>query len=189
MLTYRLNKNTDLLRLERGAYGTAQASGISGYLRLPLTVAEGPLKTAMWRVLLELTGEVHGMLPFEIASDVVLGRGCDESDAPDLDLTVLDALDLGVSRRHAMLRPTAQHLFLIDLGSTNGTFVNGLHILGKAHPLAKGDHLSLGKLNMSILHLALVPGTEEGLHTADLQPPDEPSGESGDTPPTQPLGS
>jgi hypothetical protein len=39
---------------------------------------------------------------------VVFGRGGDGPDAPDLDMSALGAHNLGVSRRHALLRPTAK---------------------------------------------------------------------------------
>ncbi len=160
METQKLNKDTTFLLLGRRAFGTQQDAGMSGYLRLPHSAAQGEIKGPVWRITLELAGQNRGLLPFEIGGDVVFGRGSDGADAADLDMTVLDAHKLGVSRRHALLRPTAKHLYLIDLDSTNGTFINGLQIKGRAQPLLKGDHISLGKLNMSVFSLELVPPEE-----------------------------
>ena len=50
--------------------------------------------------------------------------------------------DSNVSRRHAELRRTAQGWVLVDLGSTNGTLVNGK--LAKEHTLENGDRMSFG---------------------------------------------
>ena len=50
--------------------------------------------------------------------------------------------DSNVSRRHAELRRDSEGWLLIDLGSTNGTLVNGK--LAREHRLASGDKLSFG---------------------------------------------
>ena len=50
--------------------------------------------------------------------------------------------DSNVSRRHAELRKTTEGWVLIDLGSTNGTLVNGK--LAREHRLSDGDRLSFG---------------------------------------------
>jgi hypothetical protein len=50
--------------------------------------------------------------------------------------------DSNVSRRHAELRRDGEHWVLVDLGSTNGTLVNGK--LAKEHSLSDGDRLSFG---------------------------------------------
>jgi len=50
--------------------------------------------------------------------------------------------DSNVSRRHAELRKDGTKWTLVDLGSTNGTVVNGK--LGKEHSIANGDRISFG---------------------------------------------
>lgn len=50
--------------------------------------------------------------------------------------------DPNVSRRHAELRKDGDRWVLVDLGSTNGTSVNGK--LAKEHVLKDGDRLSFG---------------------------------------------
>jgi pSer/pThr/pTyr-binding forkhead associated (FHA) protein len=54
---------------------------------------------------------------------------------------VLD--DVGISRRHAEIRPGRGGWTIEDLGSTNGVLVNGLEIRG-AQPLHPGDRVELG---------------------------------------------
>lgn len=51
--------------------------------------------------------------------------------------------DPQISRQHARITPQGGLLVLEDLGSTNGTTVNGLQIIG-AHTLAHGDEIGLG---------------------------------------------
>lgn len=50
--------------------------------------------------------------------------------------------DPNVSRRHAQLRQQGGHWVLVDLGSTNGTVVNGK--LAKEHRLKDGDRIAFG---------------------------------------------
>jgi pSer/pThr/pTyr-binding forkhead associated (FHA) protein len=51
--------------------------------------------------------------------------------------------DLDVSSRHAELRAIANRYVLVDLGSTNGTYVNG-QVLDGERPLLDGDVLQFG---------------------------------------------
>lgn len=53
-----------------------------------------------------------------------------------------------VSKRHAILRFTGEHWEVRDLGSRNGTFVNGAHIrAGEDVPLKKGYSIAFGKID------------------------------------------
>jgi len=54
---------------------------------------------------------------------------------------VLD--DSNVSRRHAEVRRQGEEYLLVDLGSTNGSKVNGARV--KQQALADGDEITLGK--------------------------------------------
>ena len=53
---------------------------------------------------------------------------------------VLEAID--VSRRHARIEYADGRFTIIDLGSTNGTFVNGVRV--EHAPLRNGDRVALG---------------------------------------------
>lgn len=59
-----------------------------------------------------------------------------------------------VSTRHAELRQTAEAWRLVDLGSRNGTYVNGRRVQGEA-PLAVGDEVRLGETGPRLLVLAV----------------------------------
>lgn len=58
---------------------------------------------------------------------------------PDCAISVADP---NVSRRHAEIRPSGSGYVVIDLGSTNGTKVNGVTV--KEHRLADGDEVTIG---------------------------------------------
>jgi pSer/pThr/pTyr-binding forkhead associated (FHA) protein len=82
------------------------------------------------------------------ARRTILGRADTTSpNQPDLDLTPYGALEKGVSRIHAAVERSEDTLTLIDMGSSNGTHLNGQR-LGPDQPrvLRDGDEIRLGKL-------------------------------------------
>lgn len=64
---------------------------------------------------------------------LTIGRGRGNDIILDVD---------SVSRRHARLERRADRTILVDLGSTNGTFVNDLQV--KTHALGRGDQIRIG---------------------------------------------
>ena len=54
-----------------------------------------------------------------------------------------------ISRRHARLSVTANEVVIEDLGSANGTCVNGKRITGR-HPLANGDVVQFGDFGLTV---------------------------------------
>ncbi len=81
-------------------------------------------------------------------SQLVLGRyDTDTDETPEVDLEPFDALELGVSRRHAVLLIEDDTLKLMDLGSANFSYINGQKLIAyQARILRDGDELRLGKL-------------------------------------------
>jgi pSer/pThr/pTyr-binding forkhead associated (FHA) protein len=70
---------------------------------------------------------------------------------PDLDLTVDGGPEGGVSRRHARILQEGNRFLIEDVGSANGTFLNGQRLTPYLpHPLQKGDKLQLGTLQLSV---------------------------------------
>lgn len=55
--------------------------------------------------------------------------------------------DPNVSRNHAEIRPKGNGWVLVDLGSTNGTRVNGVRI--RSQELSEGDELTFGNTNVT----------------------------------------
>jgi pSer/pThr/pTyr-binding forkhead associated (FHA) protein len=57
-----------------------------------------------------------------------------------------------VSRKHAIIRYQNEHLDLYDLGSSNGTSVNGARLTPhEPHTLRDGDEILLGKMMVKVL--------------------------------------
>ncbi len=93
------------------------------------------------------------MLPLADRNEFTLGRISDgQPIMPDIDLAPYQAYTRGVSRLHAVLKREASRVFLMDLGSSNGTYVNGKRLTPNVdHALSNGDVIALGKLKIQIL--------------------------------------
>lgn len=87
--------------------------------------------------------------------DIVLGREGQSSKSKPGDLSRFSAYAMGVSRQHAQITYEDGQYILKDLGSANGTWVNGHRLPAYERYLLKNeDHIWLGKL---ILKVYLAP--------------------------------
>ncbi|MEO8609552.1 MAG: FHA domain-containing protein [Chloroflexota bacterium] len=86
--------------------------------------------------------------PVQLNERVILGRqDPNNMKLVDIDLTPYSAYEKGVSRRHASLYKISNTLSLVDLGSNNGTHLNGYRLLPHQPRLMRnGDEVALGKL-------------------------------------------
>ncbi len=113
--------------------------------------------STVWRVILAPVGISAEPLALEVHGDVVIGSDENDESGVDVNLSGWQGYQHGVSRRHLMLRPSRNKLFLMDLRSTNGTQINGLPLgVGWAYALQDGDLVSLGRLHLRI-HIAARP--------------------------------
>jgi hypothetical protein len=89
----------------------------------------------------------------EVKERVTLGRRR-EMPVPDLvDLTPFDAYRMGVSRNHAVLTFKGSRLYIHDVGSVNGTWLNGQRLKPyELYALQSGTAVSLGQLVVSIYY-------------------------------------
>ncbi len=74
-----------------------------------------------------------GEFPLPENGEIVIGR------SSELDMVLVEDM---VSRRHAKITATGGQIFIQDLGSTNGSFVNGEKI--KRARLSEGDRILIG---------------------------------------------
>lgn len=102
------------------AQTVAQATGLAGFA---LVALDGPM-----------TGQ-----RIAVTGPVEAGR-----EAPGINL----GFDAQASRRHATLVPTAQGLHIKDLGSTNGTFVNGQKVPEGDAPI--GSVIKIGSTSFRV---------------------------------------
>jgi len=85
----------------------------------------------------------------------ILGRSSAQSGyIPDIDLAAYGAREGGVSRRHAVFVRYQERVHVVDLGSVNGTKLNGEPLQPQVpYPVRSGDQLSVGNLQLSIVHV------------------------------------
>ena len=83
-----------------------------------------------------------GEFPLRMEREIVIGR------SSDLDMVLVEDM---VSRKHAKITTTGQQIVIQDLGSTNGTFVNGEKI--KKVRLKEGDRILIGTSIMKLVSL------------------------------------
>ena len=105
-----------------------------GYTTIPSAQpAQAPAPPIVNSVVLTATDGVLMGQRFPISGSVDLGR-----EQPAIPLS----FDSQVSRRHAHLALDVAGLTVTDLGSTNGTFVNGIRV--HSQKLERGDFLKIG---------------------------------------------
>ncbi len=102
-------------------------------------------------VLVFVSGKYEGGR-FELPErgETALGRG------GELDIVLVEDM---VSRKHAILTSDGDSLLVEDLGSTNGTFLNGKNV--SRSKLKAGDHLGIGSsvLEVQFLEEGVLPDT------------------------------
>lgn len=124
-------------------------------LKSTLDVAsEAPIKPGQ----LETWASLHliesgHILPLGDKSEYTLGRVSENQPImPDIDLTPYQAYDNGVSRIHAVIKRNDKRVSMMDLGSSNGTFINKERLTPNVEiPIGNNDILSLGNLKIQIL--------------------------------------
>jgi hypothetical protein len=90
--------------------------------------------TEGWKIEMPLEGEV------------IIGRADPATGfKPHLDLSDRGGVEKGVSRRHLRLFRQGNKVYVEDLGSSNGSFINNRRLLPfSPEPLASGDEVRLG---------------------------------------------
>jgi pSer/pThr/pTyr-binding forkhead associated (FHA) protein len=87
-----------------------------------------------------------GEFPLRMDREIIVGR------SSDLDMVLVEDM---VSRKHAKITATGEQIVIQDMGSTNGTFVNGEKI--KKARLKEGDRILIGT---SIIKLVAVDNSQ-----------------------------
>lgn len=96
-----------------------------------------------------------GFKPYyvHIYRELILGRQADATLESVLDLSDADAVSLGVSKRHAMIRRTVSGYEVIDLSSRNGTWLNASRLVPeRSYPFASGSQLRLGHMRLLVVY-------------------------------------
>lgn len=106
--------------------------------------------TNIQQVLLQVAHSGRQFILRSSADFYILGRAQPITDNV-IDFTPYGAEEAGMSRRHASLSIESNHVWITDLNSTNGTFLNGRQLEpGKVYLVRDGDELELGRLKLHI---------------------------------------
>src|SRR5919106_5391193 len=112
----------------------------------------------MAKLILSLNGIVQGEYALN-KERILIGR------KPDSDIRIDN---LAVSSKHALIVTILDDSFLEDLGSTNGTYVNGKLI--KKHALKNGDVVVIGKHELNYVNQHATADDEDFEKTMVIRP-------------------
>jgi hypothetical protein len=113
-------------------------------------IPKPPVDNAWGSLHLMESGQI---LPLSGRNEYTLGRLSEgQPVVPDLDLSPFQAYAAGVSRLHALLKRDGKSVVVMDLGSANGTYVNGKRLAPNSERLLNhGDVVALGKFKFQVL--------------------------------------
>jgi pSer/pThr/pTyr-binding forkhead associated (FHA) protein len=146
---------------ECGVYLLDDDSPATDYVGIKMSIAALETATSHTTELTEGTGPLAISLRIgakarevniPLSKPVHMGRLDPASNIfPEVDLTQDGGVEKGVSRRHARILKRGAKIYVEDLGSSNGTFVNGQK-LSPYFPeaLVSGDSLRLGGLEIEV---------------------------------------
>lgn len=91
--------------------------------------------------------------------EFIIGRSLIPTSEPMLDLSDFDGFKMGLSRRHAMIRQAGTGYEIIDLSSTNGTWLNDERLVPYApYPLPSGSRLLLSRIRLFVFYRPISDG-------------------------------
>ena len=129
-------------------YAREEGSHFMGPVTVQLAVDNG-LRTGRFNIVSQLKQAASGpglgalVLPSGKRVDLSVGK-VTVGRLPECTISINDS---NISRNHAEVFAGSTSYMVADLGSTNGTMVNGMRITG-AHPLRDGDIVSFGSTHV-----------------------------------------
>lgn len=127
--------------LRRGSAPAAISSDATGMHSAAAGLGPDPLDAADPRLRVEQATGLRSGAEYDVGHGLTLGRG----DAADVRLE-----DPFASSRHARIDRQGEVLVIEDLGSTNGTYLNGEPLTGP-QPLHVGDRIRIGDNEFSYI--------------------------------------
>jgi hypothetical protein len=97
-----------------------------------------------------------------LKKEIIIGRKTEETSETFLDLSELDGFNMGLSRRHAMIRRAKLGYEVIDLASTNGSWMNDERLVpNEPYQLKNGAQLRIGRLRLLIVYHSVVEASRK----------------------------
>lgn len=127
----------------------------------PVRATTGSLDEALpWVIEFRVVGTVS-TIQAQVHETMVIGRADPQTGSyPAVDLGPHGAYHSGVSRQHAIILVKENRIKIKDLGSINGTRLNGFQLTpGQEYRLRHGDELEIGQVKLQV-RFAVVPTAE-----------------------------
>jgi hypothetical protein len=98
--------------------------------------------------------------PEMLKGEIVIGRRDPITEkVPEVDLDRYAGYRMGVSRRHAVIHLTGGQLMLTDMGSSNGTFLNGKRLRARQpEPVLDNDLVRFGQIIATVKFVEVQSG-------------------------------
>jgi pSer/pThr/pTyr-binding forkhead associated (FHA) protein len=114
-----------------------------------------------WVIEFRVVG-THQIIKAPVSEKILVGRtDTTRGIHPEIDLDPYRGQERGVSRRHAAIYARDNRITVEDLGSSNGTFLNGEQLsANKTYRLRHGDRLRFGHLELQT-HFIVKPSENE----------------------------
>jgi hypothetical protein len=137
--------------------GIATTRHVEENFSLPVEGATRKLEEELNTALAPLTGisiYLEDLTPIvtSFEKEFSLGRKVETGEA-GVDLIPFGAFQLGVSRKHAIIRETDRGYEIIDADSTNGTWLNKQRLVpNQAYPLPSGGIIRMGQIQLIVYY-------------------------------------
>ncbi|MEO1286766.1 MAG: FHA domain-containing protein [Chloroflexota bacterium] len=106
----------------------------------------------------------NGMRRLELRNETayLLGRFAKSKPrSKHIDLTPFNGQERGISRIHAQIHMENDKLYLTDMDSTNGTYLDGVKLFPhQQKPLRQNSMITLGKLHIQVMYKSQTAATE-----------------------------
>jgi pSer/pThr/pTyr-binding forkhead associated (FHA) protein len=90
--------------------------------------------------------------------EFLIGRKVDKTIEGLLDLSAIGGYHLGISRRHVKIRRAGNGYEIIDLASSNGTWLNDERLIpNQPYPLANGSQMRLARMRLFVVYRSASP--------------------------------
>lgn len=136
---------------------TRNTNDLSG---VPVRIGEVPLDTLIPAegIAIYVPGTVSPVF-LSSKKEFIIGRKLEVTGTETiLDLSDMNGFDMGISRRHATIRQVESGYEVMDLASTNGTWLNDERLVpNKPYPLANKSQLRVGRLRFLVLYRLVSP--------------------------------
>lgn len=129
-------------KYETGFLDTPESTPMEDRRARPQTTLLGP----QWKLQVKIGNRKVVM---DIHDKMLIGRSVEEGDSGEytLDLSDFGGYQSGVSRKHAAITRHEGSLYIEDLGSTNGTRINGFQLTSqRKYRLRDGDEVEFARL-------------------------------------------